>query len=613
MMKIKNRKQKFAETFLGIKRNLYLKSNSIHKLTDVSICTIFLIATCFLFMLSGCDKYEFGNSEDVVNEDTKELRGVYPKSLPQTRSESDGFWESWTMMRLSNGEKVNLPWNSTSTTSAVPHDILEDVKYIDGWDLIHYLLDDISGDDYQGNSPYLIFHNRYTGILKVFYYLSSDSFYPNNHGIWQIDIDTDTSLFAFQNNPISKISEKNKDTYYVSNITSSATHGFTIGWNCFQIELAYDPSQSGWLTISTLASNTVELSFTGNLEAETEGLMTTSNGKNSYGSGIAKIAGNEAGNWIKNRINDNTILGISTSIISEGVKAIVTAGVGSVIDALTGLFKSDNSSKSLQLTTNGTFEFEGTATFNSTTGIAPIELNLDPSNIGYLGVWGLQEEPTLLFTPYAVLKSPQEYTNGYTREYLVNIVNSNATASIVLNPELKQYISTSSLTTSYYQSSSYTRTNIWGATGVLGRDPNNDTQVYENLYKPNYYMIADIAFKGDENAYLPVGQFDPPMEIFIPNVPDGPEGAAPSFRYKSHYLASVGVKLTLPNGSEAYSYHHCIPYIDWNYSDYNNGLYWSFYPCESVRLLNTNSLSLKSYDISDEQINKLTNGNDVNI
>lgn len=570
--------------------------------------TFTMMIICFLLVLLGCDKYEIEDIEDIevsAVKDKKELIGVYPKFSPQTRGESNGYWEAWEYIQLNNGLKVNTPWNPISTSSTTPHDILEDIKYADGWELIFHLLDDSPNNDYSRNSPYLIFHNRYTGILKVFCYLSESSFHPNNHGIWQLDTDSNTSLFAFQNDPITKISEKRKDTYYVSNITNSSTQGFSVGWNCFQIELAYDPSQSGWLEISTLASNTVELSLTGNLKTSTEGLITTSSGKNNYGSGIANIAGKEAGTWIQNKIKDKTILGIPSSIISEGVKALVSGGVGSIINALTGLFKSDNSSKSFQLTTNGTFNIKGTATFESTTGIPSIQISLDPSIIGHLGVWGLQNEPTLLFSPYASLKSPQEYSNGFSREYVTNIVNSNANATVVFNPELTQYISTSSASTSYYQSSNYTRRNIWGTTGVVGRDQKNTSKVYDNLFKPNFNILADVTFIGDENERIPINQFDPPYEVFIPNVPNGPKGAISNFIYHSRYIASIGVKITLPNGDEAYSYHHCIPKIDWNYNDFNNGLYWSIYPCEPITRINSYNFNDRSERILENYNNKI--------
>lgn len=561
-------------------------------------------AVCGIFLFSACEKSELENNVQIAVESEPELPGVYPMAQTATRSGDNGFWESWDFVTLYSGQKVATPWNEISTTSDVPHDILEDIKYDDGWDLIYYLLDDLkTPGNYQGNSPYMIFHNRYTGILKVFCYMLAESFSPNNHGIWQIMTESPSSLFAFQNYPITTISKKEKVIHNVSNITDNSSHGFSIGWNCFQIELAYDPSQSGWMKISTVSSNTVELSFTGNLQAETNGIMTTSTGSNNYGSGIAKMAGDEAGTWIKNKINDKTILGIPTTLVSEGVKALVKGGVGSIIGAITGLFKSDNSTKSLQLTTNGTFSFKGQATFVSTTGIPSLQFSIDPSLVGYLGVWGLQEEPTLLFSPYAVLKSPQEYTNGYTREYQTDIINSgSAKASVLFNPRLSSFTQSKRASTEFFQAQQTTRPNIWGRTGVLGRDPRSGNKVYDKLYKPNFYMYADVAFLGDEDVYIPVDQFDAPMEVFIPNVPGGPQGAIPQFHYDSRFVASIGVKLTLANGSEAYSYHQCYPKIDWNLSEYNNGLYWSLYPCEPVMQLNSLSLTSPSINLMDERI-----------
>lgn len=595
-------KKQFVTVSLNEKRTAKGCNNRPRLVHDI-IYTLTATLGC-LFLFSACEKSELENNVQVAFESEPELPGVYPMVQTATRSGDNGFWEDWDFITLYTGQKVTSPWNPVSTTSAAPYDILGDIKYIDGWDLIYYILDDTNeGGDYTKNSPYLIFHNRYTGILKVFCYLAADAFSPNNHGIWEIQTDTPSSLFAFQSTPISKISEKQNKVYNVSNITKNSSHGFSIGWNCFQIEMAYDPSQSGRLCISTVASNSVDLSFSGNLQAETNGLMTTSTGSNNYGSGIAKMAGDEAGTWIKNKINDKTILGIPTSLVSEGVKALVKGGVGSIIGAVTGLFRSDNSTKSLQLTTNGTFSFKGQATFVSTTGISDLQFSIDPSLVGYLGVWGLKEEPTLLFSPYAVLKSPQEYTNGYTREYRTDIINSvTSKASIVYNPTLSKYNVSKTLTTDYFQTTNVTRYNVFGSLGSVGRDPRNQNKVYDNLYKPSLSMIADVAFTGAEGYHLSVDQFDPPMDVFIPNVPGGPNGALPQFRYNSCYVATVGVKLTLANGSEAYSYHQCYPKIDWNFSEYNNGFYWSIYPCEPVMQLNSLSLTSPSINLMDERI-----------
>lgn len=555
----------------------------------------FTAIACISLQFTNCTKSEM--EDDLYNESQKpyKYRGVYPKAKISTRSLADGFWESWDQIQLRSGEKVNVPWNPKSTHSSVPHDILEDIKFEDGWDLIYYLIGE--NGDYQGNDPYLVFHNRYTGILKVFYYFSPNSFEPNNYGVWQISTKAPSSLFAFQNNPITLVSEKQNKTYNVSNITYNSSHGFTVGWNCFQIELAYDPDQSGWLHVDTQASNKIQISFTGNIEADTSGLMTTSEGgqANNLKKGVAKIAGNEAGNWINKKLKDKTILGISSSTIASGVKAIVSGGVGSVLGAITGLFKSDNTTKSLQLTTNGTFSCNGEATFLSTTGIEPIEFCIDPEMVGYLGVWALREEPTLKCSPYAVLKSPQQYSNGYSSEYQVNIININTErAKVIFNPESTQSASSHNHSTQYYQSLNFTRLNVWGSVGTLGRDPILSNQVYVNLYKPKSYIWADVPFKGEEDAYIPVGQYEAPMEVFIPNVPNGPKGAIPDFRYNSRFLASVGVHITLPNGSEAYSYHQCVPKMDWNLSEYNNGLYMYLYPCQPVEQFNSSANSYYS-------------------
>lgn len=591
-------KKKLTESI--IRKTRVLKDNYIthsnRQYIVNNLLRTFTIAFCLLSLLCNCDRSDMESDFKVTPVMESEFRGVYPKYQSLTRTENNGFWESWDQITLYTGQKVNTPWNPSGTSSTVPSEFLLDIKYDDGWDLIYYEISK-NEEEYHGNRPLMVFHNRYTGILKVFCYFMSDAFGANNHGIWQIFSENPTSIFAFQNNPISLTSDKQNKTYNVSNITTSSTKGFTLGWNCFQIELAYDPNQSGRLHISTLACNSVQISLTGNLEAETNGLMTTSEGnkQNSLKNGIAKIAGNGAEKWINQKLGDKTILGISASTIAQGVKAVVSGGVGSIIGAITGLFKSDNTSKSLQLTTNGTFSCNGEATFVSTVGIEPIQFSIDPERVGYLGVWGLKEEPTLKLSPYAVLNSIQEYTNGYTSEYRISIINQNfKTASVLFNPNLSQFVKSKTYSLDYFYSNNIRKRFMWGNYGVLGRDPRNMNKVYDDLYKPKYYIIADVAFKGEEDAYIPVGQYEPPMEIFIPNVPNGPEGALPDFMYDSHYLAAIGVKLTLPNGSEAYSYHHCIPKIDWNWVEYEDGFYQYLYPYVPLTQSNSTQLNMQS-------------------
>lgn len=568
------------------------------------------LAIFILTFFTACEEKDFDKT--MMAEEESQSRA---SNLSMTRSNDNGFWESWNDITINNGIKVYTPWN-TICSSSIPAEIARDIKYEDGWDMIYPLTEEDLLKNGERDSPFLIFHNRYTGILKGFGYLLN-SYIPTNNGIWQINTSRPTSLFAFQNTPISTISEKTQDTYFVNNVTTNVTRGFTQGWNCFQIELAYDPAQNGSMTITTFALNKAQMSFSGSLNSETKGYIITSNDGTNYKTGLAKLAGNDAKDWIAKQISNDYL----STIASEVVDAVVTGGVGKIIGALTGLFKKNKEQatvKSLQLTTSGTISLEGDVEFRATTAINSLTFDITPSRIGYLGVWGLNKEPTILFSPYAVLKSPQEYTTGYSREYLISVSNGPERASISINPQAIKNVKSTKTTTDYYQAEKYTRRNVWGYTGPYARDLAKQKKVYNKpydlkanevdpfggLYSPNLLIIADVAFLGRENEYLFIDQFEAPMEIFIPNVPNGPQGARPDLNYNSSYVASIGVILTLPDGSEAHSYHQCIPKVDWNLSEYDNGLYWYFYPCEPVVLLN-NRTNLRPLNSLDRQLIKL--------
>ena len=91
------------------------------------------------------------------------------RSLAPPNFEQD--WENQTSIQLTDNKVVDLPWVEYAPTSII-YDIRMDIKKEDGWVFLSTPNKDIGSD-------YLIFYNKYTGILKVFYY-NQNSFISNN-------------------------------------------------------------------------------------------------------------------------------------------------------------------------------------------------------------------------------------------------------------------------------------------------------------------------------------------------------------------------------------------------------------------------------------------------
>ena len=83
-----------------------------------------------------------------------------------------------------------------------------------------------------------------TGILKIFYYLEPNSSNLQNTAIWKLHFENPQSFLAFTSEYARLSSDKSVRDIYLSNITKDDSKGYTVGWNCFQVELAYDPDFS---------------------------------------------------------------------------------------------------------------------------------------------------------------------------------------------------------------------------------------------------------------------------------------------------------------------------------------------------------------------------------
>ena len=78
-----------------------------------------------------------------------------------------------------------------------------------------------------------------------FYYLEPEQANLQNTAMWKLHFEIPQSCLAFSD-VYAELSTR-KDIYdiYVGNISNDDSKGYTVGWNCFQTELAYDPNLKG--------------------------------------------------------------------------------------------------------------------------------------------------------------------------------------------------------------------------------------------------------------------------------------------------------------------------------------------------------------------------------
>lgn len=242
--------------------------------------------------------------------------------------------------------RIPVPWKgSGSITMTYGIDIAYDFKKIDGWTMLYNSFD----PNYEGEltNPYFILYNKYNGILRIYFYLTTDFISPSSYiqdGIAIISNGYSSNLLNFLGNGIIDLNKPNTLTYSQiqgkNNLTAPLA---TNRWYLLQYELAYDPNlknvdykdiQFAWYLNYY---NIDEISLYGESHGELEGTIGSSSQNNKtkietnndlekiLKDGVLNCIGiNPIENAQSNEGNDDkTNLGISKQIIksiSEGIK-----------------------------------------------------------------------------------------------------------------------------------------------------------------------------------------------------------------------------------------------------------------------------------------------------
>lgn len=194
---------------------------------------LFLLVLLNIFTACSIERNDSfkGDMSSSQNADSVKEIVAYPKchkSVTRSNVLSSG-WETWERVTLASGETPFTPWNPTCSGTSIPYEVRMDIQPKDGWELIAHT---VNGYGERGMN-YLIFHNHYTGILKVFYYLESYSSSLQNTAMWKLHFENPQSFLAFTDEYARLSTDKSVRDIYLSNITNDDSRGYTAGWNCF--------------------------------------------------------------------------------------------------------------------------------------------------------------------------------------------------------------------------------------------------------------------------------------------------------------------------------------------------------------------------------------------
>lgn len=265
---------------------------------------LFVIIT---FIFIGC------NNEDYKSEELQNTTYI-TRSTRSTDIPND-TWTNYDYCTIKgHSELIKAPWAENNVITTIPTGIRKDVKKEDGWDILFSSVkitnysQPYNYQETDKGANYIIFYNHFNGLLKGFCYLPKIE-QQNNMGIWHISTNDSTRLFNFAGTDAIPYNGPKRKDVYISNISNDEiSKGFNIGWNCFQIELAYDENSiNETLNIDAICLNETSFDFTGTMDFDSKGVIITATEqpKSNVFKGVATAIGDAANKYVTKNLEKN--------------------------------------------------------------------------------------------------------------------------------------------------------------------------------------------------------------------------------------------------------------------------------------------------------------------
>ena len=387
-------------------------------------------------ILTGCYNEDY-KSEEQQNS-TYIARNTRSTDIP------NDTWTNYNYCTIKgHSELIRTPWAENNVTTTIPIGIRKDVKKEDGWDILFssVKINNYSQPyNYQETDKgvnYIIFYNHFNGLLKGFCYLPNVE-EQNNMGIWHISTNDSTRLFNFAGiDAIPYNGPKSKDVY-ISNITiDEVSKGFHTGWNCFQIELAYDENSiNETLNIDAICLNETSFDFTGTMDFDSQGVIITSTEQpqSNVFKGVATAIGDAANKYVTKNLEKNKKQ--EKGIVGKTIGSLIELGANKIFSSIFGKSSSKISEQTINIASKGNVKITGKSINPGSGIIAPIS-SIPLNTLGYaLGIWNLLDYPIYQIESTATLQNYFDTPNNVAFRYKVE---TSAKYKTIINPAQKEY------------------------------------------------------------------------------------------------------------------------------------------------------------------------------
>ena len=323
---------------------------------------------------------------------------------------------------------IHLPWGKSSVVSNLPLDFCDDIYPANGWELVM----NKCGNREYANNNYFALYNKYTGILRYFFYMPQDFTSGNDH-VWQISMSrtladrydmnygVPNDKTASDKSPFGLTASGNGWLDYVTPYVTDANDGLIVpmpGWWAVDVDLSVyrtdgadlssemiGTQMRSWTTAHISLQSALIASTDGSLEADFDLTKTCVKKSQGFfgkigsivkaGSNLYKTVKSVASGDLKGSLNNGVEFGKS----AVNVKTAFTQKDETYVDTLA----KGHLTGTINLSTTGEVDTEGIIQGASpTTGIIGPRLFVGSdfysgTHLGQ-GVWNLKTSPVVYHT-----------------------------------------------------------------------------------------------------------------------------------------------------------------------------------------------------------------------
>ena len=348
------------------------------------------------------------NDADFTADTWREQKGIYIWDGSKELTEDN--WQDKKNYKL-----VDLPWSGTSDVlTNLPDGFCDNITPDNGWE---WVINRCGGSKIPNNNFFAVY-NKYSGILRFFFYMSEKTNTPGNDHVWQVSLTNtlaDNSMWGYglpsaekakDRSKLSKTGNNVQVDYVAPWVEMKSSDGLIVpnaGWWAFDVDLSqYRPNHditNENIRLQMRAWNSSHVSLFSTLTAKLDG-------------SIKQVAHTNSGSTVAKGvcIGLQAAVGITAAVAggASGNPQAVATGLGNLANAfgagaqLAGLFDDGNKPFEAQVSLglNGTINTDGILKGSASAINVPSptlqlkDFYLSNSHLGQ-GVWNIKHHPVV--------------------------------------------------------------------------------------------------------------------------------------------------------------------------------------------------------------------------